>query len=208
MSRKVSQHLTYENSLLIQKVLYLEHQLQELNKTHSSKTNQHANTLIFLQHKNSELTKALLDKTKEVVVLQTKIHKNNQRFLYNNGDDLEDIESIDTDDYCDERALPPNKPTIYTPVQPITIIPQPIHPPKPKGWWGHHRPHPHPYHYHHGHLWHRDMSGNPYHHPPYPKPRNISEFDNPFIYGEYDERDIVLPMKKPTHFIPPARPHS
>jgi len=165
MTRKYHHQLNYENSLLKQKLQQLEYELHEINKSQSSKSNQHANTLIFLQNKNSELTKALLDKTKDVVKLQTQIHKHKQtqRMLYN-GDDLEDSASISTED-SEERDV---NPKIYTTLPPMTITPQPIHP-KPKGWWhGHHH-----YHRPHHHGWYgypylfddefgpyRDMSGN------------------------------------------------
>lgn len=241
MTRKHQHHLNYENSLLKQKLQQLEYELHEINKSQSSKSNQHASTLIFLQNKNSELTKALLDKTKDVVKLQTQIHKHKQaqRMLYN-GDELEDSVSISTED-SDERDV---KPQISTTVPPMTITPQhiPPHPTKPKGWWhghGHyHRPHHHHGWYGYPYLFddefglYRDISGNvpphtyhapapyhpsmpihrapqpqgPPHHPPL-KPRSIGHFDNPFLFGEYDERDIVLPIKKPSHVIPPAKPH-
>ena len=235
MTRKHQHHLNYENSLLKQKLQQLEYELHEINKTQSSKSNQHASTLIFLQNKNSELTKALLDKTKDVVKLQTQVHKHKQaqRMLYN-GDDLDDIASISTEDSDDRDVKPP----VSTTVPPMTITPQPIHPhpTKPKGWWhGHyHHPHPHPHHHYgwYGYPYlfddefgrYRDMSGNIPHNPPahynpsmphrapHPqrpplKPRSIGHFDNPFLSGEYEERDIVIPIKKPSHVIPPAKPH-
>ena len=209
-------HLNYENSFLKQKIILLENEVQELNKTQQAKGSQHANTLIFLQQKNSELAKALLDKTKEIVILQTNIHKQNRRMLYNNGDNLEDNESIDTEEnedrYIKPTSMPPPPPT------------------KPRGWgYNHHNHHQHPwnkYHWNkypwHGYPWYkypydydnnndddndfklyRDISGNPQ-----CQPRSIGEFDNPFLHGKYDERDIVIPIKKPTHYIPPARPNS
>ena len=222
MTRKHNQHhhLTYENQLLKQRVQQLEYEIQELTQTKSSQSNQHTNTLMILQHKNSELTKALLDKTKDVVKLQTMIHKQNTRDFYNNGDDLEDTDSTSSED----RDV-----KIYGPVPSISLIPQPIVPPpsKPKGLGPHHHrwgryggygghgwnrwhgwnggKYGYPWFWDDDYKLYRDMSGNTHPHPQL-KTRSIGNFDNPFLHGNQNEREFVVPIQKPTYVIPPAKP--
>jgi len=242
-------HLTYENQLLKQRVQQLEHEIQELTQTNSSQSNHHTNTLMFLQHKNSELTKALLDKTKDVVKLQTTIHRQKQKpYPIRGGVQLDTESSSSSED--EDRDV---KPVTYNPLPSMTLIPEPIvppphHPPKPKGlgrhhrwgrhgghgdWghgnWGHgnwgHGDWGHGWNRWYGYPWfleddddfklYRDVSGNTHPHayphsiPPHPKikPRSIGNFNNPFLSGNYDEREFVVPIKKPTHVIPPAKPH-
>jgi hypothetical protein len=233
MTRKHHHHLTYENQLLKQKVQQLEYEIQELTQTKSSQSNHHTNTLMFLQHKNSELTRALLDKTKDVVKLQTTIHNQKQKpYPTRIGVQL-DSESSSSSSEDETRDV---KPVTYGPLPSMNIIPQPIvppphHPSKPKGLGHRHRWGRHGGHGSHGmyggwygYPWfleedddyrlYRDMSGNtqphayPHSMPPHPKikPRSIGHFENPFLSGSYDEREFVVPIKKPTHVIPPAKP--
>jgi len=152
------------------------------------------------------------------------IHKQNTRDFYNNGDDLEDTDSTSSED----RDV-----KIYGPVPSISLIPQPIVPPpsKPKGLGPHHRWGRYGGYGGHGwnrwHRWHgwnggkygypwfwdddyklyRDMSGNTHPHPQL-KTRSIGNFDNPFLHGNQNEREFVVPIQKPTYVIPPAKPPS
>lgn len=233
MTRKVAHnyHLATENCLLKQKytelterIQLLEAEIQELRTQSNTKNTHHANTLIFLQNKNSELYKALLEKTNENV----KKPKPNYPKYYENGDYLSDSDS----DSDGERAMPPVRPP--QPVPPISIIPQPIKPKDMDRRWGHHWGGNH-----HGwnnwgynnhfpfwkHHYYRDVSGNinykipppkipnypphnqpiyPYHKPPQ---QSLKDFVNPLLSLEDFERAYKPQLQKPTHFIPPAIHH-
>lgn len=223
MTRKVAHnyYLATENCLLKQKYTELEEKIQlleaenqELQIQANTKNTHHANTLIFLQNKNSELYKALLEKMNENVKKQ----KPNNLNYYENGDYLSDSDS----DSDEERKI--------TPVPPISIIPQPI---KPKdmdrhwgGGWGRYRYNNHynryPFWKHH---YYRDISGNmnyqipphktptypPHNYPiyPYHKPpqQSTKDFVNPLLSFEEFQRGYKPSSTNPTHFIPPAIHH-
>lgn len=211
MTRKVA-YIATENSLLkqkytelIEKLQLLEAENQELRNQSNTKNTHHANTLIFLQNKNSELYKALLEKTNETV----KKPKPNYPKYYENGDYLSDSDS----DSDEERAMPP-----------ISIIPHPIKPKDMDRHWSRHHYHNHnhyPYWWRHNY---RDISGNmhtlpphktatypihnqpiyPYHKPPQ---QSLKDFVNPLLSLEEFEQAYKPKLQKPTHFIPPAIHH-
>lgn len=233
MTRKVAHnyHLATENCLLKQKytelterIQLLEAEIQELRTQSNTKNTHHANTLIFLQNKNSELYKTLLEKTNENV----KIQKPNHPKYYENGDYLRDSDS----DSDEERAIPPVRP--LQPVPPISIIPHPIKPKDMDRHWGHHGGnhwggHHWGHNNHYPYWWrhnYRDISGNmnyqipphktptypPYNQPiyPYHKPpqQSLKDFVNPLLSFEEFDRVFTPPSpKKPTYFIPPAIHH-
>lgn len=217
MTRKSSHqyHLANENCLLKQKyteltekIQLLDAEIQELRTRSGEKNNHHANTLLFLQTKNSELSKALLEKTNDNMKLQNQ--------LYINKPGSQTSYNIDFSDEPKELPVPPG----YHPVPPIHIIP--THQGQPKDidrHWRYHGGHHHGGHsfpFYHDYYLYRDISGNIHHpihksppHPTYPgnkKPnQTLKEFDNPLLHNY--ERAYKPPQKKPTHFIPPAIHH-
>lgn len=204
MTRKVAHnyHLINENQFfkqnhteLKEKIQLLEAELEELKSQINMKNNHHANTLFFLQSKNSELSKALLEKTNDNMKLQKQIYTNTpfSKKTYNNGDFLNG----------EERVIP------HHPQQMPNISIIPTHPTHPKDFDRIRR--------HHGRYYggypffddddfylYRDISANIHHHPIQKPPKqSLKDFVNPLLSFEEFQR-VYKPPKKPTHYIPPA----